>query len=83
MDSLVGRFSGSPFVNPLRTFGEGHVQFVKPTFPWGLQEVNSSRDQLRHTSTRAHPILPRYANLPFHQVHGPIWSLSRLRVESL
>jgi hypothetical protein len=83
MDSLVDRFSGCPFVNRLRTFREGHGQFVKPTFPWGLKEVNSSSDQLRHTSTRAHRIFPRYANLPFHQVHGSIWSLSRLRVESL
>jgi hypothetical protein len=71
MDSLINRFSGlsSPFVNHSRTFREGHAQFVKPTFPWGLEEVNSSRYQLWHTSTRAHPILPRYANLPLHQIH--------------
>jgi hypothetical protein len=49
MDSLIDRFSLSPkaFVNNLRTFREGHGQFVKPTFPWGLEDVNSSRDQHR------------------------------------
>ena len=85
MDSLIDRFSLSPnaFVNHLRTFREGHGQFEKPTFPWGLEDVNSSRDQLGHASTRAYPFLPRYANVPFHEIHGPIWRLSRLRVESL
>ena len=60
-------------VNYPRTFREGHGQFVKPTFPWGLEGVNSYRDQLGHTSTRAHPLLPWYSDLPFHQIHGPIW----------
>jgi len=65
-----------------RTFREGHGQFVKPTFPRGLEGSIHQVSAEAHLQI-PHPILPGDANLPFQEIHGPIRSLSRLRVESL